>query len=81
MTLLTYCSEDCAHFLAFVSSILANVGARPKLRQSRRNSMAPSRLICLVLNFPGRLNKSSWLVRFKLLTKHDLEQHFSILAR
>ena len=77
MTLLANCSEDCAHFLDFVSSILANVGVRPKLWQSRRNSMAPSHLICLVLNFSSRLNKSSSLVRFKLLIKHDLEKHFS----
>ena len=42
MTFWANCSEDGIHFLDFVSLILANVGVRPKLWQSRRNSMAPA---------------------------------------
>jgi len=67
MTFWANCSEDRVHFLDFVSSILANVGVRPKLWQSRRNSMAPAQWICLELNFSSPLNTLSSLFRFKLL--------------
>ena len=61
MTFSANCFEECFHLLDFASSILVNVGVRPKFWHSLRNSIAPSQLSCLVLSCSSRLNKFSWL--------------------
>ena len=73
MTFLVNSAEDRVHFLDFVSSILANVGVSSKLWQGRRNSLDPSQLICLELNFSSRVNKSSPSLCFKLLITIDFD--------
>ena len=81
MTFVENAFDDCCQFFDFVWSTLAKVGIRSTFWQRRRNSMAPSHLICLLLNCSRRLNKCSRFSRFRILIRECLDRYYHRLGR